>query len=71
VRKQRVDKLSGGIGSPLTCEQRREKFHSCARRVLRLDKAERIVALVEKRERLANVDALMTLTKNQAREKSS
>jgi hypothetical protein len=59
--KQRVDKLSGWIGSPLTREQRMKKFHSCARRVLSLDKGERIVALVEGLEQLRDVDALMTL----------
>ncbi|HTD89189.1 MAG TPA: MmgE/PrpD family protein [Burkholderiales bacterium] len=63
VLKQRVDKLSGWIGSPLTREQRMKKFHSCARRVLSPDKAERIVALVEDLEQLQDVSELMTLVR--------
>jgi len=63
VLKQRVDKLSGWIGSPLTREQRLKKFHSCARRVLSPDKAERIVALVEDLEQLQDVSELMTLVR--------
>jgi aconitate decarboxylase len=63
VLQQRVDKLSGWIGSPLTREQRMKKFHSCARRVLALDQAERIVALAEGLEQLQDVNALMTLVR--------
>jgi 2-methylcitrate dehydratase PrpD len=63
VLKQRVDKLSGWIGSPLTREQRMKKFHSCARRVLTLDKAERIVALVENLQQLQDVSELMGLVR--------
>ncbi len=61
VLKQRVDKLSGWIGSPLTREQRMKKFHACARRVLAPDQAERIVELVEDLEQLRNVGELMGL----------
>ena len=60
---KRVDKLSGWIGSPLTREQRMKKFHSCARRVLAVDQAERIVGLVENLEQLASVDELMTIAR--------
>ncbi len=63
VLKQRVDKLSGWVGSPLTREQRMKKFHSCARRVLTLDKAERIVALVEDLQQLRDVSELMGLVR--------
>ncbi len=63
VLKQRVDKLSGWIGSPLTREQRMKKFHACARRVLAKAAADRIVALVENLEQLQHVDELMTLVR--------
>ena len=63
VIKQRVDKLSGWVGLPLTREQRIKKFHSCAKRVLALDKAERIVALVENLEQLQDVEELMGLVR--------
>ena len=63
VLKQRIDKLSGWVGSPLTREQRMKKFHSCARRVLTVDKAERIVARVENLQQLGNVSELMGLVR--------
>jgi aconitate decarboxylase len=61
--KQRVDKLSGWVGSPLTREQRMKKFHSCARRVLTRDKTEQIVALVENLQQLRDVSELMGLVR--------
>lgn len=61
--RQRVDKLSGWVGSPLTREQRMSKFHSCAQRVLALDKAERIVELVENLDQLPNIEELMSLAR--------
>ena len=63
VLKQRVDKLSGWVGNPLTREQRMKKFHSCAKRVLATAAAERIVELVENLEQLSSVDKLMQLLK--------
>lgn len=63
VLHERVDKLSGWVGMPLTREQRMKKFHACARRVLALAQAERIVALVENLEQLAAVDELMALAR--------
>ena len=59
--QRREAKLSGWVGNPLTREQRMRKFHSCARRVLPMDKAERIVAIVEDLERQQNVVELMEL----------
>ena len=56
---ERVDKLSGWIGHPLTRAQRLAKFHSCARRVLDRVSAERVVVLVEKLEQLADVSEIM------------
>jgi 2-methylcitrate dehydratase PrpD len=63
VLRQRVDKLSGWVGSPLTREQRLKKFYSCARRVLTKDSADRIVALVENLEQMRDVDELMALVR--------
>ncbi len=63
VLQQRVDKLSGWMGSPLTRDQRMKKFHSCARRVLAKDTADRIVAFVENLEHRPNIDELMTLVR--------
>ena len=40
-----------------------KKFYSCARRVLTLDKAERIVALVENLHQLRDVGELMELVR--------
>ena len=59
--QRREAKLSGWVGNPLTREQRMKKFHFCARRVLALDAAERIVGLVENLEQHANIDELMSL----------
>jgi aconitate decarboxylase len=61
----RVDRLSGWIGEPLTREQRLEKFHSCARRVLDPIAAERVVALVEKLDALADVTGIMDLVRTE------
>jgi len=61
VLKQRVDKLSGWIGSPLTREQRLKKFHACARRVISSDAASSVSVFVENLEQQPNIGALMTL----------
>jgi len=61
VLQQRVDKLSGWIGSPLTREQRLKKFHSCARRVLTTDSADSVVAMVENIEQKQIVADLMQI----------
>jgi aconitate decarboxylase len=60
---QRVDKLTGWIGSPLTRDQRLEKFHLCARRVLAQHAADRVVELVEQLETLSDVRDLMALVR--------
>jgi aconitate decarboxylase len=60
---QRVDKLSGWLGSPLTPEQRLKKFHTCARRVLARHAAERVVDLVERLETLRDVREIMDLVR--------
>jgi aconitate decarboxylase len=58
---ERVDKLSGWVGQPLTRAQRLAKFHSCARRVLDRASADRVVALVEKLEQLDDVCEIMDI----------
>ena len=63
VLTQRVDKLSGWIGLPLTREQRLKKFHSCARRVLSTGAADSIVAIVENIEQKQTITDLMTLVR--------
>jgi aconitate decarboxylase len=61
----RVDRLSGWIGEPLAREQRLKKFHSCARRVLDPVAADRVVALVEKLDALADVTEIMDLVRTE------
>jgi aconitate decarboxylase len=58
---ERVGKLSGWIGSPLTREQRLKKFYSCARRVLNDSSANRVLEAVEKLETMADVNAVMDI----------
>jgi aconitate decarboxylase len=58
---ERVDKLSGWVGQPLTRAQRLTKFHSCAKRVLDQPSAERVVTLVEKLEQLDDVCEIMEI----------
>jgi 2-methylcitrate dehydratase PrpD len=58
---QRIDKLTGWIGSPLTREQRLRKFYSCAQRVLERTAADRVVELVERLEREPHVHAVMDI----------
>jgi len=59
----RVDRLSGWIGQPLTREQRLKKFHSCARRVLDANAANRVVALVDDLDRLESVKEIMDIVR--------
>ncbi|HYC47152.1 MAG TPA: MmgE/PrpD family protein [Burkholderiales bacterium] len=60
---QRVDRLSGWIGQPLTREQRLAKFHSCARRVLERRAAERVADLVDRLDALDDVREIMDLVR--------
>jgi aconitate decarboxylase len=53
--EQRVDKLTGWCGIPLTREERLRKFYSCALRVLDRAKADRLIALVDQLERLRDI----------------
>lgn len=58
---QRIEKLTGWIGSPLTREQRLRKFYSCSQRVLKRSAADRVVELVEHLERAPNVEPVMDI----------
>jgi aconitate decarboxylase len=58
---QRVDKLSGWVGYPLTREQRLKKFYACNRRVLDEQAANRVLELVEQLETLPDVTELMNI----------
>ncbi len=60
---KRVDKLSGWIGLPLTREQRLKKFFGCARRTLDDAKAQRVLALVEQLETLADATEIMDIVR--------
>jgi len=60
---KRIEQLSGWIGFPLTREQRLKKFHSCARRVLARNAADRIVELVEDLERLPDIVEIMDIAR--------
>ena len=58
---QRVDKLSGWVGYPLTREQRLKKFFSCTRRVLDEKAANRVLELTEQLETLSDVTEIMNI----------
>jgi aconitate decarboxylase len=63
VLEEKVEKLSGWVGSPLSAEQRLRKFHGCARRVLDADAAARVVQLVERLDSLEDVRGLMDIVR--------
>lgn len=63
----KVERLSGWVGSPLTREQRLTKFHSCARRVLNREDATRVVELVEQLDTLATVMEIMVRVRTATR----
>jgi 2-methylcitrate dehydratase PrpD len=61
---KRMERLSGWIGQPLTRAQRLQKFHSCARRVLNVRAADRVVELVEQLEELHDMQEIMDLVRS-------
>jgi aconitate decarboxylase len=63
VLEEKVEKLSGWVGFPLSAEQRLRKFHGCARRVLDADAAARVVELVERLDSLEDVRGLMDIVR--------
>ncbi len=64
---KRVDKLSGWVGYPLTRGERLKKFYACTRRVLNDQAANRMLALVERLERLPDVGELMDIARCEGR----
>jgi 2-methylcitrate dehydratase PrpD len=60
---QRVDRLSGWVGNPLTREQRLKKFFACARPVIGFDRAEHLIERVERIEALEDVGEVMDIAR--------
>lgn len=60
---QRIDRLSGWVGFPLTREQRLAKFFSCTKAILAPDKAQRLLDLVERIETLPDLGELMDIVR--------
>ncbi len=60
---QRVDRLSGWMGSPLTREERLQKFFSCTGRLLDHQRAKRLLELVERLDTLPDVTELMDIAR--------
>lgn len=63
VLEQKVEKLTGWVGNPLTAEQRMRKFNACALRVLPDEQAQRVVALVNRLESLGDVREIMDIVR--------
>jgi 2-methylcitrate dehydratase PrpD len=66
---QRMDKLSGGPGNPLSREQQLSKFHSCARRALSDAAANRMLELVQNLEKVADAAEIMDIARGDQRKK--
>ncbi|MEI8036033.1 MAG: MmgE/PrpD family protein [Betaproteobacteria bacterium] len=60
---QRVKKLTGWVGLPLTREERMKKFHTCARRVLSQSEADTIITFIEDLEHHNDITELMRLVR--------
>ena len=56
---ERIDRLSGWCGIPLSREQRMAKFLDCSARVIARDTAEHVAALVERLECLGEITEIM------------
>jgi 2-methylcitrate dehydratase PrpD len=61
--QQKVDKLAGWCGSPLTREERFRKFYSCVKRKLAQTAADDLLGLVERLETLHDVTPIMDLVR--------
>jgi aconitate decarboxylase len=61
---QKIDKLSGWIGSPLSRDQRIKKFNLCAHRVLSQSNANQMISYIERLDTLDNINDLMALARN-------
>jgi aconitate decarboxylase len=60
---EKMEKLSGWIGFPLTREQRLAKFFGATRRALEPSRAQRVVDLVEQLDDLADIDEVMSIVR--------
>jgi 2-methylcitrate dehydratase PrpD len=61
--QQKVDKLSGWCGYPLSREERLRKFYSCVKRKLAQGAADELLGLVERLETLHDVTPIMDLVR--------
>lgn len=61
---EKVQKLTGWVGHPLSREERLKKVDVCARRVIDKERIAEMVAMVEELERLDNVAPLLDLVRN-------
>lgn len=64
---RRVDRLAGWMGNPLSREQRRAKFLSCARPLLDESAAQRMLELADGIETLGDVGEIMDIARCDAR----
>lgn len=60
---ERVQKLSGWCGFPLTREQRMRKFNACSRRILSEPQGARLAELVEGLDGLPDITDMMTIAR--------
>ena len=66
---KKVDKLTGWVGYPLTRELRLKKFYACTRRILDDKSANRILELVDRLDKLADVTELMDIARCEGKSK--
>jgi 2-methylcitrate dehydratase PrpD len=61
--EQKVEKLSGWVGNPLSADQRMRKFDACARRVLGAGAAGRVMTQVDRLEALDDIREIMDIVR--------
>ena len=61
--QNKMEKLSGWIGQPLTRQQRLAKFDACTRHILTPDAAHRMLELVENLEKLESICEVMDIAR--------
>jgi 2-methylcitrate dehydratase PrpD len=60
---RRMKELSGFVGFPLSREQRVTKFMACARRIIDMASAEKVLSLVENLEQLSGISEIMDMVR--------